>query len=67
MKTFPGLALAALMLAACNQTAGTGAGPEAPSGGSAGTMGDAYCEQAPSNPDEMTQWNQLCFPNGPRR
>lgn len=65
MKSLPGLGLAALMLVACNQTTGTGEVPDAPSGGSAGAMGEAYCEKPPSNPDDMTQWNKLCFPDGP--
>jgi len=58
MKTLPILALVALGLAACNQTS-----TPAPSGGSAGAMGEAYCETPPSNPDDMTQWNQLCMPD----
>jgi len=64
MKTLPMLALVALGLSACNQTTGAanGADEMAPSGGSAGAMGEAYCEKPPSDPDDMTQWNQLCSP-----
>lgn len=58
-------ALAALLLAlgACT---GPGAEPPAPSGGSAGAEGPAYCETVPTNPDDMEDWNQLCSPDGRR-
>ena len=64
MKTTYGalLAATALLLAAC----GPNATPPAPSGGSAGAQGDAYCETVPSNPEDMADWNQLCAPGGRR-
>ena len=46
-------------LLACQDTTGTA---PAPSGGSAGGMGESYCETPPSDPDDMTNWNKLCFP-----
>jgi len=69
MKTLPILALIGFGLAACNQNAGpaaSGADGAAPSGGSAGAMGEAYCEKPPSNPEDMTQWNELCMPDSSR-
>jgi len=69
MKALQILALVTLGLAACNQTTAPAVMPSdangvAPSGGSAGEMGDAYCEKPPSNMEDMTQWNQLCAPGG---
>ena len=67
MKTVVILALATLGLAACHPAtapvtnAATGV---APSGGTAGAMGEAYCETPPANPDDMTQWTELCQPGG---
>lgn len=52
----------ALALLACQNTTGTA---PVPSGGSAGAMGEQYCEAPPSDPDAMTEWNRLCSP-GPR-
>ncbi len=54
------LAMTLLGLAACN---GPGAEPPAPSGGSAGAEGEAYCETVPANPDDMADWNKLCAPD----
>jgi hypothetical protein len=51
----------ALALIACQDTTGTA---PAPSGGSAGAMGETYCEAPPSNPSDMEQWNQLCDQDG---
>jgi hypothetical protein len=63
MKTFALLlAATALALAAC----GPSNTPVAPSGGSAGAEGEAYCEKVPSNPDDLADWNQLCQPGGRR-
>jgi hypothetical protein len=63
MKALPILALVALGLGACNQSgAASGTDGLAPSGGSAGSMGESYCEQPPSDQD-MTQWNELCMPD----
>jgi hypothetical protein len=47
----------ALALIACQNTTGTA---PAPSGGSAGAMGEHYCEAPPTNPDDMANWNKLC-------
>jgi hypothetical protein len=52
------LAAALLALAACQPT---GTAP-VPSGGSAGAQGEAFCETPPSNPDDLENWNELCFP-----
>jgi hypothetical protein len=51
------LAASALALLACQDTTGTAGSP---TGGSAGAMGEAYCETVPTNPDDMAQWEQLC-------
>jgi hypothetical protein len=64
MRILPLLALAALGLAACNQPNTAAVTGPAPSGGSAGAMGDAYCETVPTNPEDMTQWNELCQAGG---
>jgi hypothetical protein len=58
------LAASALALLACQNTTGTEA---TPTGGSAGAMGEAYCESVPTNPDELEQWNELCQNQGGRR
>jgi hypothetical protein len=58
MKSLGLLAALALLLAACD----TGTAP-VPSGGSAGSMGESYCETVPTNPDDLEQWNQLCQPD----
>ena len=60
-RAYAVLAGSAFALLACQNTTGTA---PAPSGGSAGAMGEAYCEAPPSNPDEMSNWNKLC--NSPR-
>jgi len=57
------LAGGVLALAACQQTTGTA---PVPSGGSAGAMGESYCEAPPSNPDDMDNWEKLCGENGGR-
>jgi hypothetical protein len=54
------LALAALALAACAADDSTA---PAPSGGSAGAMGEAYCETTPSDPAEIENWEQICMPD----
>ena len=59
MKPLALLAAVSLLIAAC---ADTGTAP-VPSGGSAGSMGESYCETVPTNPDDMEQWNQLCQPD----
>ena len=53
------LAASALALLACQNTTGT---VPAPTGGSAGAQGEAYCETVPTNPDDLEQWNELCEP-----
>ena len=55
------LAAGAVALLACQNTTGTA---PVPSGGSAGAMGESYCESPPSNPDDMANWNKLCDENG---
>ena len=61
MKTWGLLfAATALMLAAC----GPSNQPVAPSGGSAGADGEAFCETVPTNPEDLTNWNQICQPGG---
>lgn len=57
------LAGGALALLACQDTTGTA---PAPSGGSAGAMGESYCEAPPADPEGMTQWNKLCNDEGVR-
>lgn len=52
--------LALLLLAACQDGAGTGIAPSG--GGSAGASGGAYCDSPPSNPDDLDQWQQMCMP-----
>jgi len=54
------LALTAFALAACATDPGT---TPAPSGGSAGAQGEAYCETVPSEPADMADWNELCDPD----
>lgn len=54
------LAAAALAISACTQTDT----PVAPSGGSEGALGDAYCETPPASAEDLTQWNQVCHPGG---
>ncbi len=49
-----------LGLAACSPNGS----PPAPSGGSAGAQGEAYCETVPANPDDLSDWNQICQPGG---
>jgi hypothetical protein len=51
----------ALALLACQNTTGTA---PVPSCGSAGAMGEGYCDSAPSNPDDYDQWMKLCEQNG---
>jgi hypothetical protein len=58
------LAASALALLACQNTTGTA---PVPTGGSAGAMGEGYCETVPTNPDELEQWNELCAEAGGRR
>ena len=58
------LAASALALLACQNTTGT---ETTPTGGSAGAMGEAYCETVPTNPDDLEQWNELCQNQGGRR
>jgi hypothetical protein len=61
MKTTYGLiAASALLLLGCAGPTGTA---PAPSGGTAGSEGEAFCEKVPSNPDDLANWNQLCSPN----
>jgi len=55
------LAAGAVALLACQNTTGTA---PVPSGGSAGAMGESYCETPPSNPDDMANWEKLCDENG---
>ena len=55
------LAGSALALLACQDTTGTA---PAASGGSAGAMGESYCEAPPTNPDDMENWNRLCNDQG---
>lgn len=55
------LAGSALALLACQDTTGTA---PIPSGGSAGAMGEQYCESPPSNPDDMNNWEKLCENQG---
>lgn len=50
----------AFTLIACQQATGTA---PVSSGGSAGAMGESYCEAPPSNPDDMSNWNKLCENN----
>ena len=57
------LAGSAFALLACQDTTGTA---PVPSGGSAGAMGESYCEVPPSNPDDMANWNKLCNDMGNR-
>ncbi len=60
MKTTLGFLLASVLaLAACSNT--TDMAP-APSGGSAGAEGPGYCDSPPANPDDLSDWNQLCSP-----
>ena len=65
MKKIAGFGLlAGLALAACTPGAGGGGDTGAvPSGGSAGAMGPEFCESPPTDPDAMTQWNELCSPD----
>jgi hypothetical protein len=56
------LALAAL--AAC---AGNDPSAPAPSGGSAGALGEAYCESPPADPAEEAAWSERCMPDEDRR
>jgi hypothetical protein len=58
------LALPALALAAC---AGSDTTAPAPSGGSAGALGEAYCESPPADPAEEAAWSERCMPNDDRR
>ena len=62
------LALTALALAACTPatTPQTDPNGPAPSGGSAGAMGESYCETIPTNPEDVTQWSELCNAGGRR-
>ncbi len=62
MKKISGLGLlAGLALAACTPAGGGGGGMDpVASGGSAGERGPEYCETVPTDPNEMTQWNELC-------
>lgn len=53
----------ALVLLACQDTTGTA---PVPSGGSAGAMGESYCEVPPSDPDDMANWERLCDEDGRR-
>jgi hypothetical protein len=55
------LAGGAVALLACQNTTGTA---PVQSGGSAGAMGEAYCEAPPANPDDMANWNRLCNDQG---
>ena len=61
MKKISGLGLlAGLALAGCAPGVGGGDMTPVASGGSAGERGPEYCETAPTDPNEMTQWNELC-------
>ena len=51
----------AFALAACNTLAPTTEAVDVP-GDSAGSAGPGYCETVPSDPDDLTQWNELCAP-----
>lgn len=53
------IAACLLALAACQPT---GTAP-IPSGGSAGAEGPGFCDSPPSDPDDLENWNELCFPN----
>jgi hypothetical protein len=66
MRMLPLLALGLLGLAACNQPDADAATGPAPSGGTAGAMGENYCETVPTDPEDMTQWNELCDAGGRR-
>lgn len=68
MPAFRILALAALALAACTpaNTPVSGPGDVAPSGGTAGPMGEAYCEKTPTDPNDLANWEQVCQPGGRR-
>jgi hypothetical protein len=58
------LALGAFGLAACDQTGSPGG---ATSGMAAGDSGPGFCEgPPPEDPNEMTRWNDQCFPGGDR-
>jgi hypothetical protein len=56
-------ALALLLVAPMALAACQGTQAPAPSGGSAGAMGEAYCETRPSDPAEVTNWENLCMPD----
>jgi hypothetical protein len=56
------LAASAIALLACTPTST----PPAPSGGSAGAEGEAYCETVPTDPEDLAQWEELCQQQGRR-
>jgi hypothetical protein len=60
MRSIAALVAACLLvaLAACQPT---GTAP-VPSGGSAGAQGIGYCDSPPSDPDDLSVWNERCFP-----
>jgi hypothetical protein len=55
------LGASALVLLACQNTTGT---ETTSTGGSAGAMGEGYCETVPTDPEALEQWNQLCEGEG---
>lgn len=61
MKATFCLIAAFALLAACADTP-SGTSNMIPSGGAAGHMGRDYCQTVPSNPNDRSQWNALCFP-----
>jgi hypothetical protein len=59
IRAFALLLLAPMALAACQNTQGQAPAPSG--GGSAGAMGEAYCETTPSDPAELANWEQVCM------
>ena len=55
-------AVAALALAACAQQDGT-TSPYPSGGGAAGAEGAGYCDSPPSDPDDLSSWEQQCMPD----
>lgn len=51
------LAVGVFALAACNGDGGTA---PAASGGSAGGQGPGYCDSVPADPDDISNWEELC-------
>ena len=56
------LAFATLALAACTQ-GNDMTSPYPSGGGAAGAEGAGYCDSPPSDPDDLSSWEQQCMPD----